>query len=402
MKNIREQLDFFENLIHCGKNISLWSYKPDGTLLAPSHHMHEQVKTMLFIENTFNYARSYGEEHDEPVLLSNSLNMLWIAAFEKEKNKLKCIHIIGPVLSDDMSLKSIQKSASSHNLSVQSQSGFREFIRWIPVLPVTNFLQYGMMLHFCVTGKEMKVGQFHYQVSPVADSAAQRQEESATVHGTWSSEQTLLKLVEDGNLNYREYMNRLALNGSVGKLSVNDSLRQMKNTIISSVVLVSRAAVRGGLQPELSYTLSDKYIQAAENCTAIPELGMLNDAMMNDYIQRVHDLKTSQTSNTFIESCKNYIEVHLTDEIDLKILANELGYTPYYLSRKFRKESGTDLRIYIRDARLDLSRLLLKDSVLSVQDISEELHFCSQSYFSQHFKERFGVTPLEYRNTHTQ
>lgn len=400
MQDLSTRLSFFEELLYSSKNISLWRYAVDGTVLSESRYANPAAGTALFVEGTFEYARDYGISHDEPVVLSNSLNMLWIAVFEKKQGTLKQIHVIGPVLADDVSMKSLQNNAGKHTLSVQSVCGFREFIRWIPILPVTNFLQYGMMLHYCVTGERIMEGQFHFQASAPMDEQIQKVEATPErTHGTWAAEQTMLKLVEDGNLNYREAMDEIAMTGNVGQLSVGDPLRQMKNTIISSIVLVSRAAIRGGLQSELAYSLSDKYIQLTEQCTKITELGLLNHAMMNDYVQRVHEVKIAENSTAFVENCKSYIELHLQDEIDCNKLAKEMGYAPYYLSRKFRREAGEDLRIYIRNARLDYSRLMLKDRMLSVQEISDELHFCSQSYFSQRFRERFGMTPAEYRNS---
>lgn len=123
------------------------------------------------------------------------------------------------------------------------------------------------------------------------------------------------------------------------------SLKAVKNLLLSSVIIVSRAAIRGGLNPELSYTLSDKYIQNIENCSSMSELGNINEIMLDDYIHRVHEVKVNEYPTSFVRDCISYVSVHLTEDLDLPAIAGHFGYSPYYLSRKFKEEYGSDLRI---------------------------------------------------------
>lgn len=397
----RQRLDLYEKLIQCAKGLTLTSYDSEGNIYSPSENMPSGISHFISLENTLDYALAFGKEHQHPIVLSNSLNMMWIAAFEKEESYLRYVHAIGPIFVDDVSHRSIHEHLEKMNLSIQLKNEFQKLIQTLPVISITNFLQYGLMLHYCTTREELKLHEFHYQSHESESTSHMQSHEPVDKHGTWATEQTIIKLVQTGNLNYRSIMSDLALDGSVGKLSTDDPMRQMKNTIISSIIIVSRAAINGGLYPDLAYTLSDKYIQNVESCSSISELSIINEIMMDDFIQRVHKLKTQDASSLLIQKCKDYIAVHIKDEISLETLAKEMNYTPYYLSRKFKEETKMELRIYIRQTRMEYSKILLKSTSMSIQEISESLHFCSQSYYAQHFKQLYHVSPSEYRLSDT-
>ena len=68
-----------------------------------------------------------------------------------------------------------------------------------------------------------------------------------------------------------------------------------------------------------------------------------------------------------------------------------------YLSRLFRKEVGISLKQFVKEARVDIAKNLLRYSNLSYLVISVSLGFSSQSSFIAVFKEITGVTPKVYR-----
>lgn len=191
-------------------------------------------------------------------------------------------------------------------------------------------------------------------------------------------------------------MNRMSVTGHLRKLSNGDPLRQMKNAVLVCITLFSRAAIEGGLSPEVSYSLTDRYFQSVEACTTISDLAEIAHTMQADFIQRVHRCRTSHLSQP-VQACCEYISIHLEDKLALEQLAQQVGYTEYYLSKKFKREVGLTPSEYIRNARLERAALLLRSTQKDVQEISERLQFCSQSYFADQFRRLFGLTPTEYR-----
>ena len=118
--------------------------------------------------------------------------------------------------------------------------------------------------------------------------------------------------------------------------------------------------------------------------------------MQNDFVQRVHKVRSRSLSKPILDCC-DYINMHLEEKLSLRELAERFKYSETYLSRKFREETGRSFKEYIRSQRLDQAKALLKDSSLDIRDISDRLHFCSPSYFSEQFKAEFGVSPTQWR-----
>ena len=98
----------------------------------------------------------------------------------------------------------------------------------------------------------------------------------------------------------------------------------------------------------------------------------------------------------FTECC-DYLDLHIDGDVTLRQTALHLGYSEYYLSHKFREETGKSFRDYVLQRRLAKAPDLLRNSALTVKDVAEMLHFCSQSYFAEQFKAVYGMSPSKWR-----
>lgn len=88
----------------------------------------------------------------------------------------------------------------------------------------------------------------------------------------------------------------------------------------------------------------------------------------------------------------------LDDEaVTLKYLAQKLGYSEFYVSRKFKEISGMQFRDYLRYRKLAFALKQLRDTERGILDIALNYGFSSHEAFSRAFKEAYGITPSEYR-----
>jgi len=67
------------------------------------------------------------------------------------------------------------------------------------------------------------------------------------------------------------------------------------------------------------------------------------------------------------------------------------------LSNDFKKQVGKTLNEYLNDEKLNEAKLLLKYSDESIVNISLFLNYSSQSYFNNKFKNKFNITPNDFR-----
>ena len=171
----------------------------------------------------------------------------------------------------------------------------------------------------------------------------------------------------------------------------------MKTSVTVFTTLVTRAAMEGGLSPEIAYPLGDSYIQTAEDCRDSGELSSLANAMYHDFIYRVHQLHANPNYSHAIQKCCDYIELSLDRKIQAKDLAILVGYTEYYLTEKFKSETGLSVSDYVRQAKINRAKTLLLTTALSVSQVAERLAFNTPNYFIHVFRELEGCTPAVFR-----
>lgn len=94
-----------------------------------------------------------------------------------------------------------------------------------------------------------------------------------------------------------------------------------------------------------------------------------------------------------------YLETHISEDLDLDDYAVEIGYSKFYLTRQFKKETGTSIGEYVRNRKLSLAASDLIHTNEPIIDIAVKYHFQSQEAFSRSFKDLYKLPPGKYRNT---
>ena len=223
-------------------------------------------------------------------------------------------------------------------------------------------------------------------------------------HNPYDQEIREFSSIENGDLEQLKQSHAEDYPGKIGTLS-KDPVRHMKNLGIVVVTLASRAAIRGGLLPEVSFSLSDSYIQSFEECDDIATLFHLIRASEYHYAQMVRDLKNEQhgtaskDKNPHIQKCKDYVFAHLHEKISVQQIANELGLNANYLSELFQKCEHISLTKFIQSEKISLAKNLLIYSHYSYIEIAAYLGYSSQSHLGKQFKEKTGYTLRKYRET---
>lgn len=92
-----------------------------------------------------------------------------------------------------------------------------------------------------------------------------------------------------------------------------------------------------------------------------------------------------------------YIEENLSKDISLKKMAREVGLSPYYFCREFKKCTGKSPKKFIIYQRIEKAKELLKKG-FKITDIAINVGFNDLPNFNKQFKKIIGMTPTEYRN----
>ena len=92
-----------------------------------------------------------------------------------------------------------------------------------------------------------------------------------------------------------------------------------------------------------------------------------------------------------------YIKQNLSMQLSIQQIADSIFVSKSTLTKHFKKELNMSVNEYIYNTIMADAERLLMTSSLSIHDISQKFGYTDQLYFSRRFKEKFGMSPREYR-----
>lgn len=100
--------------------------------------------------------------------------------------------------------------------------------------------------------------------------------------------------------------------------------------------------------------------------------------------------------------CSDFIDIlshNYKEQREVSFYADRLCITPKYLSQIVKDNTGKTALELIEDYVIEESKAMLISTTMTIQQISDELHFPSQSVFGKYFKRVTGLSPREYRTS---
>lgn len=92
-----------------------------------------------------------------------------------------------------------------------------------------------------------------------------------------------------------------------------------------------------------------------------------------------------------------YVENNYREHLSIADVAAVAGFSESHFMRYFKEAMGTSFIDYLKDYRLTMAARMLQSSDESVLAVSEEAGFSNLSYFNRSFKNKYKMTPREYR-----
>lgn len=103
------------------------------------------------------------------------------------------------------------------------------------------------------------------------------------------------------------------------------------------------------------------------------------------------------TTDRQVLQAARFINEHFRQQISAADIAAAAGFSPNYLSRKFREAAGVGVHDYLVFIRLRNAAFELLETNDSVTDVALRCGFSDSNYFKDVFKKKYGITPREYR-----
>ena len=186
-----------------------------------------------------------------------------------------------------------------------------------------------------------------------------------------------------------------------GKLADNP-LRSAKNIGIVILTLASRAAIRGGLDPETAFTIEDAYAQQIEKLQTEAEVDRVAREAEFYYTSLVAKLRQAKRDDNLTARCKTYVQQHIQEPLRLSTIAGAFNLSTDYLSAHFSRITGISLKEYILQEKIRQAADLLRYTDYPINVISSYLSFSSQSHFGEVFRKYMEMTPNKYRSKYKE
>jgi two-component system response regulator YesN len=110
------------------------------------------------------------------------------------------------------------------------------------------------------------------------------------------------------------------------------------------------------------------------------------------------EIHLSASSKIWKKKIQDHIEQNFKQSISLEDLAGIAGFSAPYLSRIFKSEFGMNFSSYVHSLRIREAKNLLRQSDLSIKEISYELGFSDSNYFARVFKKMTGINASQFQN----
>lgn len=318
--------------------------------------------------------------------------------------------IIGPTSEVDLPLQNIKNLAFKLDIHPSEVEEFISSIKALVKYPLLTILEMLCTINFALSGEK----------ESVANITIHKDKQESIIQEIEEAKIDSEKDIDiDKNSTYialdiENYIIDIVMRGDVGALNAylekmpsvrsgvvaQDYIRQAKNIFIVSTTLVSRAAIRGGIDVTKALRLSDIYIQKCETMENINEITELNYQMLLDYTKKVEAIRFKETTSKLVIDVTRYIQDHISEAIKVEDISKSIYLSRSRLSTAFKKETGINLCDYIYIIKLNEAKRLLRYSNRSLSSIALYLGFSSQSHFTKIFKEKTGSTPYEYKQKH--
>lgn len=134
---------------------------------------------------------------------------------------------------------------------------------------------------------------------------------------------------------------------------------------------------------------------------AAEETDAARDAGMQKFLNHACDWRTLTQKSSQLELTNkilDYIKKNVfLPTLSLEQMGDEFGLSTYYISRFMTEQTGTNLKSYITELRMEEARRLLRETNLPLYEIVVQIGYLDVSSFIRKFKKEMGKTPGEYR-----
>lgn len=142
-----------------------------------------------------------------------------------------------------------------------------------------------------------------------------------------------------------------------------------------------------------------KYLNEQNDLNIGSVNAIFSDLLFN-WLRRCKEHSSSQLPyNSLMLDAQLYINEHIEEPIRVAELAERFNFSEQYFRKLFTQVIGSSPKQYIENTKLQRAFTLLKETTLTISEISDKLNYSSCHHFANSFKKVYNVSPSECRHS---
>lgn len=182
----------------------------------------------------------------------------------------------------------------------------------------------------------------------------------------------------------------------IGTMS-EDPLTQARFLVVVAGTMGGVYAIEAGIDSDVSLSLADYYIQQCQRYYTVEELTQLTKNTLIHFSKMIERQRKLPKSG-MIHRAVEYINRRIFFPIRANEIADALGISLSYLSKRFKEELGMTVKEYIQKEKIREAKNFIQYTDMTMTEIAHRLGFADSSHFTRVFKCYEECTPKEYKN----
>src|SRR5215510_1902953 len=171
--------------------------------------------------------------------------------------------------------------------------------------------------------------------------------------------------------------------------------RRDRSDISTRLLLAGSKDSRPALVTPPDQNLYGKSNRANVNLHTRPRLDLIDTLLKLAPAPQAH----GGLSAGALRRVREYVQVHLSESIDLSLLAGVAGLSMHHFAREFKQSAVCAPHHYLIQKRVERAQQLLAQTGLSLAEIACAVGFSDQGHLARHFRGLLGTTPREFRRS---
>ena len=128
-----------------------------------------------------------------------------------------------------------------------------------------------------------------------------------------------------------------------------------------------------------------------------PTFQIQRDEIEHYLLACMEDLADTRPMSQLIQEAVRYIRHHYAEDIAVCDIADHIGMSQSWLTKRFKQECGVNIVGYLLDVRIQRAKALLSQTDMLIMEIACATGFDNPGYFISVFRRAVGMTPKAYR-----